>query len=177
MQLCKPRRAQARSGVDNASLVPAAFSLCSQPSFFHPFPQERQRTLNCKHLLHTSSSGLARPKRRAMLGVPVGNFSPKPSAPVPTDGSKTAARIKEFNLQTRSCRKESLLFSRKASAATENLQSQGEKCVISQQRARRTGGGKTPNCANRIAAPCARSDCRTSGWILEGERIQDGRKD
>lgn len=38
-------------------------------------------------------------------------------------------------------------------------------------------GGKTPSCAKKTAAPCARSDCRTSGWILEGEGIQDGRKD
>lgn len=39
----------------------------------------------------------------AMLSAPVGNFSPKRPARVPEDGHKTAARIKEFNLQIRLC--------------------------------------------------------------------------
>lgn len=46
------------------ALFPLPFHSVPNPPFFHPFPQEQQRTLNCNHLLHTSSSGLASPKRR-----------------------------------------------------------------------------------------------------------------
>lgn len=46
------------------ALFPLPFHSVPNPPFFHPFPQEQQQTLNCNHLLHTSSSGLASPKRR-----------------------------------------------------------------------------------------------------------------
>lgn len=131
MQLSKPGRAQARSAaragssVDNASLVPAAFSLCSQPSFFHPFPQERQRTLNCKHLLHTSSAGLARPKWRWCLRS-CEELLPKMLRPSPQGRQQNCQTHKRVECANTLMPEESLLFSGKPSAVMEILQSKGK---------------------------------------------------
>lgn len=105
MQLSEPCRAQAQagSGVDNASLVPAAFSLCSQPSFFPPISPGTAVNPKLQPPAPYIILRPGKPETVAMLSIPAGNCSPKRSAPVPKDGSKTAACIKEFNLQIGLC--------------------------------------------------------------------------